>query len=70
MSNSDQPNKSEQNRRSFQDTLDRAEKVITDSRAAIARSQALGQFVADLDREIKQVRNEEDDASRAQKDEA
>ena len=62
--------KPEQSQPSLRETIDRANWAIEGSRASIARSQALGQSVADLNREIERVRKEEDDASRAQKDEA
>ena len=62
--------KPEQSQPSLSETIDRANRAIEGSRASIARSQALGRSVADLNREIKQVRKEESDASCVQKDQA
>ena len=53
---------SEQRQRSFSEALDQANRVIERSQAEIARSQALGQSVADTIREIAQLVEDENDA--------
>jgi hypothetical protein len=64
----DQPDrpdsKSEQGRSSLNETIDQANRAIEGSRAEIARSQALGQSVADLNRELERISEEENNASR------
>jgi hypothetical protein len=69
----DQPDpfdsKSEQSHRSLHETIDQANRAIEGSRAEIARSQALGQSVADLTRELERSSEEENGASRALRDE-
>ncbi len=69
MNRSDQPNTSnestsEQRQRSFSEAIDLANRVIERSQVEIARSQALGQSVADTIREIAQLVEDENDASR------
>ena len=72
MNSSDRPNppadKPEQSQPSLSETIDRANRVIEGSRAEIARSQALGRSVVDLNRELERLREDETDVSRAQKD--
>ena len=69
----DQPDppdsKSEQGQSSLNETIDQANRAIEGSRAEIARSQALGQSVADLNRELERISEEENNGSRALKDE-
>jgi hypothetical protein len=69
----DQPDrpdsKSEQGRSSLNETIDQANRAIEGSRAEIARSQALGQSVADLNRELERISEDENNASRTLKDE-
>jgi hypothetical protein len=69
----DQPDppdsKSEQGRNALNETIDQANRAIEGSRAEIARSQALGQSVADLNRELERISEEENNASRTLKDE-
>jgi hypothetical protein len=55
----------EQSQRSLDEIVDRANRAIEGSRAEITRSQALGQSVADLTREIGRISG---NTSRAQKD--
>jgi hypothetical protein len=55
---------SEQRQRSFSEAIDQANRVIERSQAEIARSQALGQSVADTIREIAHIIEDENDASR------
>ena len=69
MNRSDQPNTSnesisKQRQRSFSEAIDLANRVIERSQAEIARSQALSQSVADTIREIAQIVEDENDASR------
>jgi hypothetical protein len=71
MNRSDRPDppadKPEQSQGSIGDTIDRANQVIAGARAEIARSQALGQSLADLTRDIERVSGDENDASSVQK---
>jgi hypothetical protein len=62
--------KPEQSQPSLSETIDRANRAIEESRSEIARSQALGQTVVDLNRELERISEEEIAASRPQKDEA
>jgi hypothetical protein len=69
MNRSDQPNTSnesisKQRQRSFSEAIDLANRVIERLQAEIARSQASGQSVADTIREISQIVEDENDASR------
>jgi bacillopeptidase F (M6 metalloprotease family) len=69
MNRSDQPNTSnesisKQRQRSFSEAIDLANRVIERSQAEIARSRASGQSVADTIREISQIVEDENDASR------
>ena len=72
MSHSDQPDSpdsnSEQSQRSLGETVDQANRAIEESRAEIARSQALRQSVADLARELDRISQEETTPSGAQED--
>ncbi len=71
MSHPDQPDtsdsKSDQDQPSFDDTIERANRAIDELRAEIARSQVVGQSIADLTRELGQAIEEENDDSRVQK---
>ena len=60
----------EQGRRSLSETIERAHRAIAGSRAEIARSKALGQCVADLNRDIDRAHEEDQNASHAQSDKA
>ncbi len=57
-----------QSQRSVGETIDQANRAIEESRAEIARSQALGQSVADLARELDRISQEEKTPSGAQED--
>ena len=74
MSHSDQPDSpnsnSEQSQRSLGETVDQANRAIEESRAEIARSQALRQSVADLAHELARMSEGGSPPSDAQEDEA
>ncbi len=57
-----------QSQRSVGETIDQANRAIEESRAEIARSQALRQSVADLARELARISEEENTSSAAQED--
>jgi hypothetical protein len=73
MNRSDRPDSSdkkpEQSQPSLSETIDRANRAIEGSRSEIARSQALGQSVADLNRKLERISEDENGASYGQKDE-